>query len=262
MRTFTLTVALLVAPAAYAQTKTETTTETKTERKTETTTTTATDRKPPAKAGKLSKSELQAVAHYHELNKLEIDLGKVAIKNGKSEGVKEYGRMLVAEHGDSNKKFKALAKKRGQVIPMEKPATEIEKQDKADAKKAAAKLEKLKGAEFDAAFLTQMVMDHEKELAKIDTKAAGVQDAELADMIRAQKPVLQHHADRARELQKGTSGQVSSSAGPGTGTTGAGTVTSGSTSTTTSGTSPPTTPGTSPSTQGTTGTQARRPAQK
>jgi putative membrane protein len=264
MKTFTLIAALLFAPAVYAQTKTTDTTSNP-----PTTTgapvggsSTATAN--TAKPGKLSKSELQVVAHYHELNKMEVDLGNLAIKRGKSDAVKDYGRMLVKDHGDSNKKLSALAKKRKQTIPAEKPANEVEKQDKADAKKQAASLKKLKGTEFDTAFLAAMVQGHDKELAKVDAKIAEVQDAELADMLKAKKPVLQHHADHAREVQK-TMGNAQASAtgsptttpatgSPGSTTQGAGTVTSGSTSTTTSGTSPTTT-------TGSTANQARRPNQ-
>lgn len=195
MKTFTLIAAMLVAPAVYAGPGMDSPSK-------PADTTKTTDTTKPAKATKLSTAELNVAAHYHELNVMEIDLGKAAIKTAKSDAVKEYGRMLVKEHGESNKKILAMAKARGQKIPAEKLATEVEKQEKADAKAAAAKLKKLKGSEFDTAFLAQMVADHERELAKVDAMVAQVEDTELAEMVRATKPVLQHHADQARELQK------------------------------------------------------------
>jgi putative membrane protein len=158
--------------------------------------------KDTTKKEKLTANELQVVAHYHELNLMEIDLGKAAMKNAPNQAVKAYAEMLVKDHSEGDVKIKALAKKLGQAIPKEKPATEAEKQEQADAKKAGAALKKLKGAEFEKEYLRMMVDGHEKELAKIDSKVAEVKNSELADMLRDKKPTLQKHADQARELQK------------------------------------------------------------
>ncbi|HEY5945247.1 MAG TPA: DUF4142 domain-containing protein [Kofleriaceae bacterium] len=165
-------------------------------------TTKTTDTTKPAKKEKLTATELQVIAHYHAVNLLEIDLGKTAMKLGSTQAVKSYGEMLVKDHADSDKKLKDLAKATKQIIPAEKLATDADKQEKADQKKEVAALKKMKGSEFDAKYLQMMVDGHDKELAKIDTKIADVQNSELADMLRAKKSVLQHHADQARELQK------------------------------------------------------------
>ena len=172
-----------------------------------------TDTTKPAKKEKLTANELQVLAHYHAVNLMEIDLGKAAKLKGASQAVKSYGEMLVKDHTDSDKKMLALAKATKQTIPAHKPATDAEKQEKADQKKQVAALKRLKGAEFDKMYLQMMVDGHDKELAKIDTKIAEVQNAELADMLRAKKPVLQHHADQARELQK-SSAQASTTTTP------------------------------------------------
>ncbi|HUS27212.1 MAG TPA: DUF4142 domain-containing protein [Kofleriaceae bacterium] len=156
----------------------------------------------PAKPAKLKQAELQVMAHYHAVNKMEIDLGNAAAKKAMTDAVKEYGKMLVKDHGESDKALLALAKKTGQVIPAEKPADDIEKKEKADDKAQAAKLKTLKGADFEREYLRMMVQGHEKELGKIDANIAKVENAELADALKAKKPVLQHHADSARELQK------------------------------------------------------------
>ena len=161
-----------------------------------------TDTAKTTKKQKLTANELQVLAHYYELNLLEVDLGKAAVKLGSSPAVKAYGEMLVTDHGKSNVEIKALAKKLGQAIPKEKPATDADKQEKADTKKAAVALKKLKGADFDREYLRMMVEGHDKELTKVDTFLASVEHTELAEMVRAKKPTLQKHADQARELQK------------------------------------------------------------
>jgi predicted outer membrane protein len=66
----------------------------------------------------------------------------------------------------------------------------------------ATKLKTMKGADFERENLRMMVQGHEKELAMIDTKKSEVTNSELSGMLDQLKPVLQHHADAAKELQK------------------------------------------------------------
>lgn len=206
-----------------------------------------------AKPAKLKAEELQVMAHYHEVNLMEIDINKVAAKKATSEGAKAYANMLVKDHTAANNKLLALAKKTGQKIPAEKPASDIEKQEKAEDKKLIAKLKTMKGADFERQYLQLMVAVHDKELAKIDANIAKVENAELAESLRAKKPVLQHHADEARTLQSNAGGVSSTGTGTGTGATGtatgttSGTMKSGST----------TGIGTTGTVTGTTGSQAR-----
>jgi putative membrane protein len=194
-----LFIALLGTSAAYAEdtAKTNDTSKTKT-----------TDTSKTAKKEKLTANELQVMAHYHAVNQMEIDLGMSAQKMGGTQAVKSYGEMMVKDHGDFDKQLTALAKKTGQTIPAEKPATDADKQAKADEKKQAMAVKKMKGADFDREYLRMMVDGHDKELSQIDTKMADVQNTELADALRSVKSTLQHHADQARELQK-TSAEAS-----------------------------------------------------
>lgn len=155
-----------------------------------------------AKRAKLTRSELQVMGHYRDVNRLEIDLGKLAASRGGTQAVKSYGEMLVEEHTDSDKKLAALAKETGQTIPQEKMKTEAEKAEKAAQKKHVAALKQLQGADFDREYLRMMVEGHDKELATIDQRMAEVHNAQLLDLLSATKPMLQHHADEARALQK------------------------------------------------------------
>jgi putative membrane protein len=198
-KTLAIVLALLVAPAAFADDTAKTGT-TKTD--TTKTDTTKTDTNTNTAQTKLTDAELQIIAHYHNVNLLEIDLGKTAKLRAKTAAVKDYGTMLVKEHGDSDKKLQAMVRKTNQRIPMEKTTTEAEKQDKSQQKLDVASLKKLRGNAFDNKFLSMMVDGHEKELAKIDANINTVTNSDLADNLRNMKPVLQMHADKARDLQK------------------------------------------------------------
>src|SRR5262245_11958594 len=93
------------------------------------------------KSSKLTPAELQVLAHDHAVNAMEIELGTTATRNSNRAAVREYGEMLVKDHTAYDAQLKALAKRTGQTIPAEKPATD------------ALKLGRLRGSQFDALFL-------------------------------------------------------------------------------------------------------------
>jgi putative membrane protein len=155
-----------------------------------------------AKTQKLSDSEMHVLAHVHHVDQMEIDAGKLAQKKGSTQAVKSYGKMLVDDHSSNDKDIIAFAKKHGQKIGNEVPTTEAEKAEAKDAKDGMDRLKNMKGTDFDREFLTMMAAGHDKELAKIDTAIGQVIDHDLATMLKDMKPVLQKHADQARELGK------------------------------------------------------------
>jgi putative membrane protein len=98
------------------------------------------------------------------------------------------------------------------AIPADKPMTDADRQDEKDMTTAMAHIKSLKGAEFDKEYLNMMVSGHDKELTKIDVSISGATDPDLKSMLQSVKPVLQRHADQARDLQK--SPQASSNMPP------------------------------------------------
>jgi putative membrane protein len=155
------------------------------------------------KKTKLSDEEKAIVAHMHHVNVMEIDLGKVAQKSGTA-AVKRYGETMVRDHSAADKDVVSLAKRHGIAkIPADTPKTEVEQQERKQMMDDVAKLKKLKGADFDREYLRMMVDDHERELAKSDVALATAMDAELKQLIETTKPMLQRHADAARDLQRG-----------------------------------------------------------
>jgi putative membrane protein len=170
----------------------------------------ADDKTPPAnpptkttdKPAKLNEADVAVVAHVHHVNQMEIDLGKTAQKTGTT-SVKSYSETLVSDHQSADKDLTALAKSHGlKAIPADKPQTEADKQEQKSMKDEVAHLKTLKGAEFDRAFLTMMVSGHDKEIAKVTTAIDTCTDPDLRTLLTALKPVLQRHADDARNLQK------------------------------------------------------------
>ncbi len=166
--------------------------------------TSTTDKSKTTSKEKLGDSDLQALAHFHHINQVEIDAGRMAEKQGSTQAVKAYGQMLVKDHQTADKELTGFAKKQGVTIPMDKPKDEADQKAQQDMKDAMNRMKTLKGKDFDTAFLQQMVQDHEKALADIDTASGSAQNQDLVTILKDIKPVLQKHEDQARDLQKTT----------------------------------------------------------
>ena len=163
--------------------------------------TTGTD-KTGNKGAKLSDADNKILAHVHHVNQMEIDLGKVALKSSSAQ-VKSYAQTIINDHQSADKDLMAMARNHKlAAIPAEKPENDADRQDQKDMAMQATKLKSLKGSELDKEYLNMMVSGHEKELAKIDTSISSASDPDLQSFLKSLKPVLQRHADQARDLQK------------------------------------------------------------
>ena len=123
--------------------------------------------------------------------------GALAESKGTSKDVKSFGKLMVGEHHALRAQGQALAKKLN-VTPLA-PAndmSETQAKQEMDSLTAAAK-----GAAWDKEYIAYEVGYHQAVL-DIATKAlAAAQNAELKALITKAAPVIQHHLDRAKEIQ-------------------------------------------------------------
>jgi putative membrane protein len=90
-----------------------------------------------------AKSDTAFLNEAIQINLAEISVGDLAQKNGGSDDVKSFGKMLVDDHTASNTKATSLAQSNGVTPPTEPKAADKQKHDE---------LAKLSGAEFDREF--------------------------------------------------------------------------------------------------------------
>jgi predicted outer membrane protein len=128
-----------------------------------------------------------------EGNFAEVSMGDLAQKNGQSEGVRSYGKMLSTDHAAANQKASDAAKSMG----MNPPSGPNAKQ-KADFDK----MSKMSGTDFDKMFAKHMVADHQKDIAEYK-KAAKNKDAG-GQYAAGQIDTLQKHLEAARSLKPGS----------------------------------------------------------
>jgi putative membrane protein len=149
-------------------------------------------------AGQTGDSAL--LAKLHHVNQMEIDLGKLAQENGQSKQVKQYGQKLVKDHTKASKDLETYATKNNlqlQTLAMD-PSVDMEKQKH---NQSVEQLRGLKGAEFDAQFLSMMVQGHQDAVSTVQTAAETQQNPELKKMLNKLLPQLKQHRQEAEKLQ-------------------------------------------------------------
>jgi putative membrane protein len=123
----------------------------------------------------------------------EVNAGQMAAQKGMASGVKAFGNRMVQDHGKANEELKQLATLKGLALPTE-PAEQ--------QKHAAEHMASLSGAEFDKAYMTHMVEDHEKDVAAFDKASRESQDADIKTWAAKTLPTLQDHLEVAKETQR------------------------------------------------------------
>jgi putative membrane protein len=119
----------------------------------------------------------------------EVDVGKLAQEKGQSANVKEFGAMLVKDHGAHKAKAEEVANELGVKSPTGSSMSE---------KATYAKLKVLSGSSFDSAFAKAMVKGH-KEHIKAYQKEASKNDP-AGKLAKETLPTLQHHLQVAEQL--------------------------------------------------------------
>ena len=93
--------------------------------------------------------------HYLERHLRKV-IGEIAVKNAKSDKVKQFGQRMIDDHSKANDQLKSVAAKNNITLPT-----------RLDAKHQAVvdRLGALQGAAFDKAYMRDMVKDHDMDIA-------------------------------------------------------------------------------------------------
>lgn len=123
----------------------------------------------------------------------EVEIGQLAQEKGKSEAVKQFGAMLVKDHGAHKDKAMQVASELGVKPPTGSSVS---------SKATYLKLKVLSGDTFDRSFAKSMVSDHQADIKEYQ-KEASKTDAAGA-LAKETLPVLQHHLQTAQSLVRET----------------------------------------------------------
>jgi putative membrane protein len=123
-------------------------------------------------------------------NIAEMDAGKLAQEKASSEAVKQFGAMMVKDHGEALEKAKATAKQ----IGIDEPPESADMMHQA----SYLKLKVLQGETFDRSYMNDMVEDHETDVKEFE-KAASM-SGPAGTHAKEVLPILQKHLAEAKKL--------------------------------------------------------------
>jgi putative membrane protein len=124
----------------------------------------------------------------------EVALGKMAASKGTDSKVKDFGNMMVMDHGKANAELMSIAKAKNIVLPA---GLDAEHQAKSGS------LSKLSGKDFDKGYVAVMIEGHKKTLALMQSEAANGKDTELKAFAAKTAPVVQMHLTEILKIQSG-----------------------------------------------------------
>jgi len=132
----------------------------------------------------------------------EVNLGNLAQQNGGSDAVKKFGNRMVTDHSQANDQLRQIAQQEGITLP-----TNVDSKDERLTKMLQSK----QGADFDKAYIRDMVKDHEADVAEFRNEAANGKDPQVKAWAQKTLPTLEQHLEMAKQV----AGQVGADKKPG-----------------------------------------------
>lgn len=122
-------------------------------------------------------------------NRAEVELGKLAESKATSQGVKDFAKRMQSDHSSSLDK----ALKAGKPAKMDIP-----KEVDAEHKRIRDELNQLAGADFDKAYLTAQMQDHQKTANLLLWHLSYGQNQGLVQYSKDTLPIVLEHLEHAK----------------------------------------------------------------
>jgi putative membrane protein len=129
----------------------------------------------------------------------EVVLGKLAMENGSSSEVKNFGQRMVNDHSKANDQLRQLASEKHIDLPQSLSA-----KDKA----TQSSLEKLSGKQFDEMYMKDMVADHKKDVSDFRREAKIAMDPDVKNFASHTLPTLEDHLKQAESIAPATNASI------------------------------------------------------
>ncbi len=123
----------------------------------------------------------------------EVQAGQLAAQKSSSQDVQQFGQKMVDDHTKMGDALKPVAAQLGVSAP-----TKLSKKDEA----TLTKLQGMSGAQFDDAYVKDMVSDHKKDLSDFKAEAGNTQNSDLRQAVQQGGQVISEHLQMAEQLAK------------------------------------------------------------
>jgi putative membrane protein len=129
----------------------------------------------------------------------EVKLGQLAQEKAANQKVKDFGKRMSEDHSKAGDELQRIAQQKNMRAPSELTA-------KDDA--LMKQLQGLSGPQFDKAYMSAMVKDHEEDIADFQKEANSGSDSDVKAFASKTLPTLNEHLRLAKE----TAAEVGASA--------------------------------------------------
>ena len=146
-----------------------------------------------SKAGKVGDDAKDFSKEAAQGGMMEVQLGNVAMKNGGTRAVKDFGKMMVDDHTKINDQLKDLASKKNVDLPSS--VSDHQQKD-------IDKLSKENGKAFDKDYVSMMVKDHKDDIDAFKKAEDKISDSDYKNFISNALPTLQKHLDAIETIKK------------------------------------------------------------
>jgi putative membrane protein len=149
--------------------------------------------------GTLSSADTQFMTRAAMMDMAEIQTGRLAVSQGASESVRQFGQRMIDDHTRTSQQLMQMTSVAGFTPPQTLDAKH---------QAAAAKLSGMTGAEFDRAYMKQMVKDHQEAVSLYQRQSTRGTMPDLRSFASATLPALQEHLTMARSMAGGGGGSM------------------------------------------------------
>jgi putative membrane protein len=153
---------------------------------------------PTAHASAATLDDAQIASVVVTANQVDIDAGKLASSRATGSDVRNFADRMVADHTGVNQQATDLVTRLG-VTPKDNPTSQSLA---SGGEKNVAKLQALKGAAFDKAYVDHEVEYHQQVIDALDaTLIPDAKNAELKALLVKVRPAFVAHLEHAKRIQ-------------------------------------------------------------
>ncbi len=121
-------------------------------------------------------------------------MSKIGLDKGTDAQVKKVAKLMITEHTKMNADLKALAGKKQVTLPATNTADMAGMQS----------MPETKGKEFDQAWTSQMLMQHDAKINELQNVLTQTDDADIKALINKALPKVKMHRDMLAKITSNT----------------------------------------------------------
>ena len=133
----------------------------------------------------------------------EVEAGKMAMDKAQDPQVKAFAKRMVDDHSKANAELTKIASAKGITPPAAVDSGHKRKMDRMASKS---------GADFDRAYMDDMVDDHQATVRDFRSAAKSAKDPEIKAFASSTLPALEQHLKEAKTIESAVKGKKTTAA--------------------------------------------------